>query len=235
MPSIQCRGGTSKVQWLEKISMKNGFKPGVYEKYGLYMGNWEYDTKQGKGKKSYKNKTVYEGDWVANKRHGFGVLMKKVDDHFVYVYEGQWINNRFSRGKWYEKDGIYDGSFSTAGSRIKCGYGTMRWNDGAVYRGQWRNNEYNGRGKYVEVNGNIYDGQWSNGLKHGEGVYVFKDKGQFMEGVWVNGILKLSTIRYIDEPESMRTQYVIPEISKSDEKDIIEAYEYTKSEMLKNL
>lgn len=55
-----------------------------------------------------------------------------------------------ARGKWYEEDGIYDGSFSTASSRIKCGYGTMRWNDGAVYRGQWRNNEYNGRGKYVE-------------------------------------------------------------------------------------
>ncbi|CAH1720998.1 unnamed protein product [Aphis gossypii] len=129
MPSIHCRGGTSKVQWLEKISMKNGFKPGVYEKYGLYMGNWEYDTKQGKGKKSYKNKTVYEGDWVANKRHGFGVLMKKVDDHFVYVYEGQWINNRFARGKWYEEDGIYDGSFSTAGSRIK-----VRLRDHAVER-----------------------------------------------------------------------------------------------------
>lgn len=27
--------------------MKNGFKPGVHEKYGLYVGNWEYDTKQG--------------------------------------------------------------------------------------------------------------------------------------------------------------------------------------------
>lgn len=50
-------------------------------------------------------------------------------------------------------------------------------------------------------------------MKHGEGVYVFKDKGQFMEGVWVNGILKLSTIRYIDEPKSMRTQYVMPEVS----------------------
>lgn len=43
----------------------------------------------------YKNKMVYEGDWMANKRHGYGVLLKKVDDHFVFVYEGQWINNRF--------------------------------------------------------------------------------------------------------------------------------------------
>lgn len=52
----------------------------------------------GKGKKLYKNKTIYEGDWVGNKRHGFGVLMKKVDDHFVFVCEGQWINDRFVSG-----------------------------------------------------------------------------------------------------------------------------------------
>jgi hypothetical protein len=49
----------------------------------------------GKGKKIYKNKTIYEGDWLANKRHGYGVLTKKVDDIYIFVYEGKWINNRF--------------------------------------------------------------------------------------------------------------------------------------------
>ncbi|XP_001948570.2 MORN repeat-containing protein 3-like [Acyrthosiphon pisum] len=227
--------GPSRIQWLEQKSMKNGFKPGVYEKYGLYVGNWEDDKKQGKGKMFYKNYTVYEGDWVANKRHGFGVLMKKVDDHFVYVYEGQWINNRFAKGKLYEAGGIYDGSFSMTGNRIKCGYGTMRWNDGAIYQGHWRNKEHDGRGKLTEVNGNVYAGQWRNGLRHGEGVYVFKDKGQLMEGVWIGGELKLSTIRYLDESTIARTQYVMPEISKSDEKSIGEEYENAKSKMLKNL
>uniref|UniRef100_A0A2S2NC87 MORN repeat-containing protein 3 n=1 Tax=Schizaphis graminum TaxID=13262 RepID=A0A2S2NC87_SCHGA len=235
MRPTHCKDVPLKTRWLEQISMKNGFKRGVYENNGVYMGNWQNDKKQGKGKKTYKNKTVYEGDWVANKRHGFGVMTKKVGDHFVYVCDGQWIDNRFTKGKWYEECGIYDGNFSTAGRRIKCGYGTMQWNDGAVYQGQWRNNEYNGQGKYVEVNGNFYDGQWRNGLKHGKGVYVFIDKGQFMEGVWINGVLKLSIIRYIDGPENTRTQYVMPKISKSDDKTIMEAYEYTKSEVLENL
>jgi len=62
------------------------------------------------------------------------------------------------------------------------------------------------------VNGNVYDGQWRNGLRHGEGVYVFTDKGQLMEGVWIGGELKLSTVRYIDEPDSTQTQYVMPEV-----------------------
>lgn len=56
------------------------------------------------------------------------------------------------KGKWYGNNGIYDGSFSTTSgiTRMKCGYGTMRWNDGAVYRGNWRNNVYEGRGRLVE-------------------------------------------------------------------------------------
>lgn len=49
----------------------------------------------GKGKKLYNDKTIYEGDWEANKRHGYGVLMKKVGKHYEYVYEGHWIHNRF--------------------------------------------------------------------------------------------------------------------------------------------
>lgn len=49
------------------------------------------------------------------------------------------------------------------------------------------------------MNGNFYDGKWSNGLKHGEGIYVFKDKGQFMEGVWVYGVPKINMIKYIND------------------------------------
>lgn len=49
------------------------------------------------------------------------------------------------------------------------------------------------------MNGNFYDGKWSNGLKHGEGIYVFKDKGQFMEGVWVYGVPKINMIKYLDD------------------------------------
>ncbi|XP_015369308.1 PREDICTED: MORN repeat-containing protein 3-like [Diuraphis noxia] len=141
MPSIHHRCIPSKVQWLEQNSMKNGFKPGVYEKYGLYMGNWEHDRKQGELTISHRNR----------------------------------------------------------------------------------------------ANGNVYDGQWKNGLKHGEGVYMFKDKGQLMDGVWIDGELKISTIKYFDQPDSTRIQYMMPEISKSDEKNILKAYEYTKSEILKNL
>lgn len=74
----------------------------------------------------------------------------------------------------------------------------------------------------ITVNGNVYKGLWSKGLKHGEGVYVFRDKGQLMEGVWINGIPKVSIIRDLDAEHTadmmpndymyLTRKYRIPEV-----------------------
>lgn len=55
----------------------------------------------------------------------------------------------------------------------------------------------------ITANGNIYDGQWRNGVKHGEGVYVFKDKGQFMEGVWIDGVSTFSIIKHLSDLDAV--------------------------------
>lgn len=62
------------------------------------------------------------------------------------------------------------------------------------------------------VNGNYYYGQWCNSVKHGKGIYVFKDKNQFMEGVWVNGLLKVNVIQYLKIPTAIK-QPMMPEVS----------------------
>lgn len=49
----------------------------------------------------------------------------------------------------YEKNGIYEGQFLDS-TRVKNGCGTMQWNDGAMYKGNWHNNQYNGDGLFVE-------------------------------------------------------------------------------------
>lgn len=38
---------------------------------------------------------MYDGVWLANQKHGYGVLFKKVDDRYVYIYDGLWVKNRF--------------------------------------------------------------------------------------------------------------------------------------------
>ena len=38
----------------------------------------------------------------------------------------------------------------------------MIYEDGSIYKGHWRNNKRNGRGKYISVNGDILEGLWHN-------------------------------------------------------------------------
>lgn len=52
MPNVKLNSDmSSRVVRSEQTAMKNGFRPCVFEKRGLYMGNWEKDLKQGEWKK----------------------------------------------------------------------------------------------------------------------------------------------------------------------------------------
>lgn len=55
-------------------------------------------------------KSFYDGDWVMNLRHGWGVRQYASEN----VYEGMWFNNaRHGQGtmKWADKDQIYTGQW----------------------------------------------------------------------------------------------------------------------------
>ena len=66
------------------------------------------------------------------------------------------------------------------------GSGTYFYCDGAVYKGQWKNNQHNGLGVYEFPNGTIYEGQWLNHLMHGTGFFIDhtgrKWGGEFRKG-----------------------------------------------------
>lgn len=64
------------------------------------------------------------------------------------------------------------------------------------------------------VNGNFYDGQWSNGLKHGEGVYVFCDKELIMEGIWIDGVPKVSEIKHLNmrSTDVTKPRFLMPKV-----------------------
>jgi hypothetical protein len=60
------------------------------------------------------------------------------------------------------------------------------------------------------ANGNVYDGQWCKGLKHGEGLYVFKEKGQYMEGVWIQGVPRVGVIKHLRHKRDVNEVVTIP-------------------------
>lgn len=47
MSCIKWTGRPTKTKRLEQTAMKDGFRPGVHEKHGFYIGQWVNDMKQG--------------------------------------------------------------------------------------------------------------------------------------------------------------------------------------------
>ena len=78
--------------------------------------------RDGKGKMTYKNGDVYDGEWKNNEKHGKGTMTygKDGDVHKKYingVYEGDWINDqKWGKGKMtYTKNdrkSVYEGKWA---------------------------------------------------------------------------------------------------------------------------
>jgi hypothetical protein len=111
--------------------------------HGYYIGQTKNGKAHGKGicfwKKGKKHDSVYQGQWVSNKMHGYG----KINNINGFEYKG-----RYENGK-------------------KDGYGKMIFgkgkNEGAVYKGQFKNDKRDGLGVLISKNRNVYEGSWIKG------------------------------------------------------------------------
>lgn len=90
------------------------------------------------------------------------------------IYEGQWVTGKLhGRGilKW--PDGrIFSGEFRNG---LEDGYGeffalnkTLHKND--YYQGFWKDGKMHGLGTYRYANGEVYEGSFQNGMRHGHGM-----------------------------------------------------------------
>ncbi len=85
-------------------------------------------------------------------------------------------NNEFYEGEWF------------AGKR--SGWGRMYFENGDIYEGEWLNDMRHGKGMLRFCNNNRYEGEWKQDKKNGFGKYFFLDKGQLLEGFWVENVNK---------------------------------------------
>jgi hypothetical protein len=177
-----------------KYSKKIDSKKIIY-----YEGKWINGKKQGKGKETFPNGTVFEGEWQDNhkvnkgkityfngdiykgeispdlKKNGRGLLTSQSG----FIYDGEWKDDKKNgRGKVTTSSGnIYEGGwkddkFHGNGKLTKSSH---------VYEGEFENGKKNGKGKTVYENGDVYDGEWTDDKKHGKGKYT-KVNGNFYEG-----------------------------------------------------
>eukprot|EP01035_Chromulina_nebulosa_P020109 gene20109-26109_t len=162
--------------------------------------------RNGRGKYTYSNGDIYEGNWNNNKYHGYGKI--KFTDGGKYegifsnglyhgkgkyeyangkVYDGNWVNGVYEGyGRLSNDLDAYEGNFV---NNKKDGYGKLICKNGDVYDGEFSNNKRNGKGNMKYSNGNMFDGEWFNDKYNGIGILTFAN-GNLYEGSFTNDIIQ---------------------------------------------
>jgi len=92
--------------------------------------------------------------------------------------------------------------------------------EGAVYKGEWKNNMKDGKGIQVWQEGDIYKGEWKKGKRTGQGIHIWPD-GHYYEGSYDDdkrngmGIFKWPDGReyrgnYVDDQRNGHGEFIWP-------------------------
>lgn len=177
-----------------------------------YSGDLDDELPNGNGTFKWDDHTSYEGEWVYGKASGEGKFQSG-----NAILEGVFLDNKIISGKITlnldeaaVEFSVSDGETSytdvsvnyKSGAKYKgewnqgiTGYGTMTFENGDSYTGEFANSKRNGNGVYIWYDGASYDGMWENDKMHGSGVYYFNsDKSQSLSGYFFenrpNGAVK---------------------------------------------
>ena len=148
----------------------------------IYEGDWEDGKITGKGQIIWSSGAQYEGDFAGGYIHGFGTFTGSDGS----IYRGSWrMNVLHGVGKkQYCNSDIYEGNWKEG---VHEGSGRYSWNSGNVYIGSWKGGKMCGRGVMKWADGDLFDGLWLNGFRHGYGIYRFVDGGYYF-GTWSQGL-----------------------------------------------
>uniref|UniRef100_A0A3P9NAH5 Radial spoke head 10 homolog B n=1 Tax=Poecilia reticulata TaxID=8081 RepID=A0A3P9NAH5_POERE len=178
--------GQGTFTWLDGSTYTGDISRGIRHGMGTYKsprtvmsysGQWDHGKRHGKGKVYYDEDQTswYDGDWVVNKREGWGERGYPSGN----TYTGEWRNNlRHGEGtmNWTKLGQQYVGSWKDG---VQHGLGTHTWFlrriDGSQYaqsnqyRGEFCEGQRHGKGTFYYAGGAIYTGEWRNNKKHGQG------------------------------------------------------------------
>ena len=141
-----------------------------------YEGYFLNDKANIKGKLFHSNGDTYDGGWLDNKANGKGIYLHMGGEY----YDGEWKDDKQNgKGKETWIDGSsYEGDY-VCGKRH--GYGLFKWPDGSEYEGCFFENMFNGKGKYTWSDKREYIGEWEMNQMNGYGIFKWPD-GRKYEG-----------------------------------------------------
>jgi hypothetical protein len=223
-------GGLKKGKW-------DGYGKVVYVNGDIFTGYYQDDKKEGKGKIIYAtgnilegiyskdkmttgrftilNGNYYDGEWENGKFNGTGKFYTKATNTIIEgifkdnvlikettvttekikavegCISGDCINGKGSIN--YENGDKYEGDFI---NRLPNGQGKYTNNDGAIYIGSIIGRAFNGHGTMVYPNGDIYTGNFIYGLRDGQGKIKLPN-GEIFEGIFSGGNKKKGLYNWI--------------------------------------
>lgn len=132
-----------------------------------YEGEYRNGHRVGKGKITWPDGDIYEGEWNDEGKHGYG----KMQYIYAYTEEGEYENNhRIGKGKITWPNGeIYEGEWSDLG---KHGYGKLQGTSGNpnndiyeeyFWEGIWNENRFIKGISYSNIDGVRHYGTYDNG------------------------------------------------------------------------
>lgn len=128
-----------------------------------------------------QNGEIYEGMFCDEYFHGAGTYTYKDGS----VYEGQWFRGtRFGHGHLRSAEGwAYEGYFDTNSRHAN---GVITYKDGSMYMGQWYYDKRQGKGIYISPLRDVYRGEVVDGQFEGNGELFYADgsrhTGEFKGG-----------------------------------------------------
>ena len=149
---------------------------------------YPYVMVSGKGKMTYENGDVYEGDFKRNISHGFGKFVSKIGN---YEYMGEWTDGYFNgKGTYINNDGVIFNGHWIRGEL--CNTGTITYVENGfnyVYKGGIKEYDFDKYGTIKKIiNGRaqiIYKGEFEYGKYNGFGVSYSNNKPWY-SGFWKN-------------------------------------------------
>lgn len=158
---------------------RNGVGKRSFPDGSVYLGCWRDDLKEGLGSLRWSDQTSYSGEWRADKYHGFGVKSWSDGDR----YEGFWAEDK-KAGKgiyvWSNSD-RYEGEWN---EDKQHGRGTFKWQTGVTYYGNFLENQREDpNALLVWPNGDKYQGSFKQNMIEGHGVYQHASGDRYI-GEW---------------------------------------------------
>ena len=177
---------------VENNKMYEGnFKNGQFNGYGIFYNK--------------EGNRVFMGNWINGQKEGYGKLFIITISKFTPYYEGYFRKGKFNgRGKivdnTIQKSGMFiDGNLTGKGiyeDKLKkyqgyfvndkfCGYGTLiEKKGGKTYVGNFKDNNYNGKGTLYYVNSDQYEGEFVNNLRNGNGTFHDTKNNYRIDAQW---------------------------------------------------